>query len=364
MRSLFSHYLFGPIAAALLATSCPIPPIPVPPVPRPSPSASPAPTPAPSPTISPAPSPTPVPSPSTSPTPIPTPTPHPTPAPSPTPCTPKGIPETALKPTKIPCKAGFVAAGKYCWAAHDPIAQQQTECRPCADHMGIDISQGHATLDAEGWWTDNGVYRIDAYCRRTYNGVDVISNWEWRGDCPPKALKECPPAPKPSPTPTTPPTPGPPPSPRPEFCPAGCEVPQWLGVALRSVQDVNPKGGKFLGKRYNVDATPHTFEVRCQDRPNEATEWSKVCQAEFWPDGPEFYMSLPGHFDGDRCDAFSGNEAGNWWCHHKPEGPNGESGKGAQVGPTTFWAVPPGGGPEDTLGCPAGKKCSITVEVY
>lgn len=235
--------------------------------------------------------------------------------------------------------------------------------------MGIDIRGGHATLDAEGWWTDNGAYRIDAYCRRTIDGVNLISDWEWRGDCPPKVLQGCqpqpsptpPPSPHPSPTPTTPPTPRP--SPRPDVCPVGCEEPQWLGSALRSVQGANPQGGKYLGKKYNVDATPHTKEIACQDRPGEATEWSKVCQEQYWPNGPDFYMSLPGHFDGDRCDAFSGNSAGNWFCHHKPEGPNGESGRGAQVGPTTFWAVPPGKGPWDKLPCPPGKKCEITVEV-
>ncbi len=227
--------------------------------------------------------------------------------------------------------------------------------------MGIDIRNGHATRDAEGWWTDNGVYRIDAYCRRTYDGVNVIPGegglWTWRGDCPPAALKACPdPTPSPSPVPT--PTPGPP-----GLCPVGCESPQWLGVALRSVQDVKKQDGKYLGKRYNVDATGHTFATACQDRPGEATEWSKVCQAKHWPNGPDFYMSLPGHFDGDRCDAFSGNEEGNWFCHHKPEGENGESGKGAQVGPTTWWAVPPGAGPDGSLPCPPNKKCTHTEDV-
>lgn len=166
------------------------------------------------------------------------------------------------------------------------------------------------------------------------------------------------PSPIPSPTPTTPPTPLPP-----SACPIGCEAPQWLGTALRSITSANPQGGKYLGKKYNFDATPHTKVINCQDRPGESTEWSKACQAEFWPHGPEFYMSLPGHFDGDRCDSFSGNSAGDWWCHHKPEGDKGPSGKGAQVGPTRVWAVPPGGGPDDALPCPPSKSCAVVVEV-
>lgn len=260
-------------------------------------------------------------------------------------------------------------SGGYCWAKHDPIAQQTTDCRACADHMGIDIRGGHATKDAEGWWTDNGVYRIDAYCRRTYDGVSIIpgtsGSWEWRGDCPPAALRACPPQPpqpSPSPSPLPSPSPGPIPSPS-AGCPVGCEAPQWLGVALRSIGGANPQGGKYLGKKYNVDATPHTFILACQEHPGDNTEWKKACQAANWPRGPEFYMSLPGHFDGDRCDAFSGNSAGDWWCHHKPEGDQGPSGKGAQVGPTTFWATPPGTGPNNMLPCPGGKKCSVTVEV-
>lgn len=306
------------------------------------------PSPSPSPTPEPSPSASPTPSPSAPPSPVPTPLPSPTPTPKPSPCIPKTIPQQAVKPTKKPCKFGFVESGKYCWAEHDRAEQQSTGCRACADHMGIDISQGHATLDAEGWWTDNGAYRIDAYCRRTIDGVNLISDWEWRGDCPPAAQKDCPPSPSPFPSPSSSPTPAP------EGCPAECATDStfWVGTALLSKVSVNQQGGKWLGWRYNVHGTPHSKNPTCQQRPGEATEQKKACQN---PNGPNFTMSLPGHFQDDRCDKSSTN---NYICHHKPEGPNGASGKGAQTGPTTFCAWPEG----DPIGSPRGRCFTVDVQ--
>lgn len=113
---------------------------------------------------------------------------------------------------------------------------------------------------------------------------------------------------------------------------------------------VNPQNGKWLGKRYNYDATPHTKKPLCQHRPGEATEQRKDCQN---PNGPDFYISLPGHYENDPCDKFSFEP---YWCHDKPEGPNGASGKGAQVGTHKTCAVPEGDPPNSKRG-----RCVITV---
>jgi hypothetical protein len=87
--------------------------------------------------------------------------------------------------------------------------------------------------------------------------------------------------------------------------------------------------------------------------PQQCEQW-KPCQL-----APDFYMSLPGHFTDHRCDSASDDvTAGeSFWCHHKPEGPAGASGKGAQVGPTTVCAVPFGDPPRSSRG-----RC-ITTEV-
>jgi hypothetical protein len=124
-----------------------------------------------------------------------------------------------------------------------------------------------------------------------------------------------------------------------------------MGVSFRSKIAVDTQGGKWLGWRYNFDGTPHTKKLICQDRPGEATEQRKDCQN---PAGPDFYMTLPGHFEDDPCDRFSQQP---YWCHHKPEGPKGASGKGAQVGPTTVTAVPSGDSPHSSRGR------SVTVNV-
>jgi len=189
----------------------------------------------------------------------------------------------------------------------------------------------------------------------------IQETWPPTAVCVPDPLPSPSPSPSPSPLPSPNPIPSPTPSPSPVAgCPVGCGQPQWLGVALRSVVPINPQNGKYLGKRYNVDSTAHTFVPACQESPSENTEWKKACQDQHWPDGPDFYMTLPGHFEKDRCDPFSG---GDWYCHHKPEGPNGVSGHGAQVGLTTFWAVPPGAGPDGGLLCPPNKTCSLTINV-
>lgn len=105
---------------------------------------------------------------------------------------------------------------------------------------------------------------------------------------------------------------------------------------------MDPQGCKWLGKRYNYDGTPHTKKLICQDRPGEATEQRKDCQVP-----PDFYISLPGHYKNDPCDKFSFQE---FWCHDKPEGPCGGSGKGAQHGAHVTCAVPKGDAPDSGRG--------------
>lgn len=159
----------------------------------------------------------------------------------------------------------------------------------------------------------------------------------------------------PSPVPSLSPSPLPSSTPSPSGCPEECREDNddtlWMGVALRSVVAANPHGCKFLNRRYNYDATPHTLKLLCQDRPGKATEQRKDCQN---PHGPDFYMTLAGHYTNDPCDKFSQQA---FWCHDHPEGRCGVSGKGAQVGKHVVCAVPEGDDPE------SGRGRCVTVNV-
>jgi hypothetical protein len=136
-------------------------------------------------------------------------------------------------------------------------------------------------------------------------------------------------------------------------CPAHFEASlSRVGVSYRGRVATRTQDGLYLGYRYNFDATPRSKPPFCGHATGrrECEQW-KPCQD---PRGADFYMTLPGHFTNDRCDAHSNDP---FWCHHKPEGARGQSGKGAQVGPTTVRAVPPGE-PADSA-----RGDSVTVDV-
>lgn len=117
-----------------------------------------------------------------------------------------------------------------------------------------------------------------------------------------------------------------------------------MGVTYRTRVPVPTEHGVYLGWRYNVDGTPKSTRPYCGHVGDrfQCEQWAP-CQD---PEGPDFYMTLPGHWKNERCDKFSNN---NYYCHHKP--------KADEVGPTTFCAVPRGDPPDSSRG-----RC-VTVDV-
>lgn len=221
------------------------------------------------------------------------------------------------------------------------------------------------------------VCKADAQCD-CWEPDDVIERtWRFR-ECPkpeppapepPKPEPPAPPSPEPpapeppKPEPPAPPTPEPPaPEPPPDgppplvgrnypkppegVCPAWYpKKADFYGIALLNVVPVKTQGGKYLGKRYVVHATPKVHPPFCGHRPDDPDKcesW-QPCQQE----KVAFSISLAGHFENHRCDQQSDNQM---ICHHKAEGPNGESGKGAQIGPTKFCVFPASEGPSSPRG--------------
>ena len=118
---------------------------------------------------------------------------------------------------------------------------------------------------------------------------------------------------------------------------------EWVGVRLLSVVPVKGEG-VYLGKRYNFDATPHSRKPYCGHAPDrlQCEQW-KGCQN---PEGPDFYITLPGHFVNDRCDRSTVNA---YQCHHKP--------LKNETGATTVCAVPAGEPPSS----PRGRCTTVDV---
>ena len=173
------------------------------------------------------------------------------------------------------------------------------------------------------------------------------------------------PSPAPSPSPLPSPLPSPAPYPSPGYqcvivdgnypvppgtsCPSPCfdSSLAWTGIASTGRAPVNPQGGIYLGWRYNFSATPHSKPPFCGHAPGiRCEQWKPLgggCQD---PEGPDFYMTLPGKWKNEPCDKQSTNP---WNCHHKP--------KADETGPTTVCAVPRGAAPTDPRG-----RC-VTVDV-
>jgi hypothetical protein len=159
------------------------------------------------------------------------------------------------------------------------------------------------------------------------------------------------PTPLPTPTPTPTPVPAPTPTPTPTPLPGTCPWPDgsslsWVGIVSRGRVSVKTQNGIYLGWRYNFDATPHSLgREYCQyHRPDQQQcDQLLACQD---PAGPDFYMTLPGHWRNERCDKHSSNP---YFCHHKP--------LAAETGPTTVCAVPRGDPPDSQRG-----RC-VTVNV-
>ena len=92
----------------------------------------------------------------------------------------------------------------------------------------------------------------------------------------------------------------------------------------------------YLGYVVNFSATPKSDASRghCPHRPEQRfCEQLYACQD---PRGADIWISLPGHFTNDICDARSDNP---YNCHHKP--------KANETGRTTFKTCPKDSGPND-----------------
>jgi hypothetical protein len=141
------------------------------------------------------------------------------------------------------------------------------------------------------------------------------------------------PAPSPTPVPTTPPT----------GCAFGSESLHRVGVSLHNVRPTSGQAIKqgYLGKVYVMNATPKSRPPYCPHQPDRNECEQLLCAQD--KRGASIYMTLPGKWTNERCDAQSDNA---WLCHHKP--------LKSETGKTTFTACPFGASPSDA-------RCSSVV---
>lgn len=274
------------------------------------------------PVVVPTPSPTPTPTPVPTPTPTPEPTPEPTPTPAPTP-PPTPVPTPSPSPSPCTVTTGCPA-----------------DAWQCADKQEWEVGQGNWVRAPRGaaysiYGCPPGVSEVPGcaggvYLNRRCDRVDqsgrVLAPAEdgWFGICVP-AVTPCP-----SPTPTPVPTPTPPPGG--STCPPIYQV----GGSMLQPRDCGEACRRqgYLGYVVNYTSTEL---VSARDYPcpggRQRCEMPVACQN---PLGADIYISLPGHFTNDICDARSDNPFN---CHHKP--------KANETGVTTFTSCPKGAPPTD-----------------
>lgn len=287
------------------------------------------PTPPPSPTPSPSPTATPPPPPST---PTPTPQPLPTPSPTPSPCVPRQE------------KVCVGSEGGPILGLFNPNATSgPTACWTAATWLDYMIRHGYFTVGTE---TDGDLHGFPGYWLN-YNASHVLVGQinkvtarnpagRYVGDAPFMELREVP-CPGPTPTPRPSATP-PPPVPTPTPTPGGCPDLLKVGGMFLSAVDCGPQCRKqgYLGVRVNVTATELCREgdpgCVCDPTRNRC-EMPRQCQN---PAGATTYISLPGKFEDDLCDANSDNPFN---CHHKP--------KADEAGVTEFNYCPHAAAPDD-----------------
>jgi hypothetical protein len=289
---------------------------------------------------------TPTPSPSPSATPTATPSPTPSVPPTPPPPTPTPV------PTPSPC---VPVSGKVCVTSDGDIFPfDRTKCWTCADWQGYMIRNGYFTAgdpkeDGDvggrpGYWLNydpQGVLVGVISKRDCTNGSGaLVVDW-------PRAEERVVPCPTPQPTPSATPPPVPTPSPGSGGCPGLLKVGGMFLSAVDCGQQCRKQG--YLGVRVNVTATELCREgdpgCVCDPARNRC-EMPRVCQNSR---GATTYISLPGHFAYDICDANSDNPFN---CHHKP--------KANEAGVTTFTYCPAGAAAADPR---CTSKCVDVREV-
>lgn len=282
----------------------------------------------------PEPTPTPTPSPTPSPDPTPTPTPTPTPDPTPTPSpTPTPTPDPTPSPTPSPCGS----VGKVCVRGDGSVFPfDRNECWTCADWQGYMIRNGYFTAGdprEDGDVAGHPGYWIN------YDPQGVLVGFISKKDCKnkqgvlqvdfPRAEERPIPCPTPSPSPSPTATPSP--------LPGGCPPISQVGGSMLAPRDcgANCRRQGYLG--YVVNYTSTELRASTPENPcpggRPRCEMPRECQN---PLGADIFISLPGHFTNDLCDARSDNPFN---CHHKP--------LASETGVTEFRSCPKNTGPGD-----------------
>jgi hypothetical protein len=287
------------------------------------------------------------------PTPPPTPTPPPPPPPTPTP------PPTCGQAVKA-CFAGepFPPATPPRWEFEKPLKACHT-CRkqlPGVDNLtdywaGSYWTPGDPAEDSDArsagqfpkglWLNDNGQGSVQctrkATCDRVRcdDGQTVIVPFHVMY---PPAVREVV-------RPCSVPTPTPPPSPPPTPGPGGAPPIFQMGNSWLAPRDCGPACIKqgYLGYVVNRTATPlcdgRRDDCVCYDEQGNRRNRCEIPKALQDPRGADIYITLPGVFGPDLCDARSDNP---YNCHHKP--------KANETGVTEFRSVPKGAPVNDSRG--------------